>query len=271
VVAKVAALSVEAIHPAKETTMTCWRWLAVAVLIGGLVGLALCDPARAEDKKEKSDSEIKAEVVKNLAAAAEMAQIGRDKQAPAPEALIAAASLLRKVDAWLTSQNLTLEKLDLPVQGGTGQPPADEKKGKKIDAPAEKEKSLKDQAAALFDEARDIGGPGVVAMIKAARAREYKFEFKKRGAIGGPKRVTRIVPGNGWHGYTIWFEANKPAVVAVRSNGFVRFRVRLPGTGEVMNTAAMSSSYSWFPRQRMAATVYVQGTGRNATYTVFTN
>jgi hypothetical protein len=253
------------------------RWLGVAVVMGGLLGLGLSGPSRAQGKK-MSDEERDAEVVKNLALADEMAAVGRDKAVPAPEALIAAASLLLKVNAMTGGELGKLEGKDkATVVGGTGEP-GEATKGKKLDVKAEKSKSLKEQAEELFQAARDLGGPGVVQMIKAARARNFdavKDKFAKRGALGGPRRGTYTVPGNNYHHFTIWFEANQPAVIAVRSAEFVRFRVRLPNSAgrleEVVNNPVMAGHYMWYPRKRVAATVYIQGTGKNATYTISTN
>ena len=76
---------------------TC-RWLAVAVMVGGLAGLAgLEGPALAQGKGKKGGEDAKADAIKDLLTAAEVAEFGRKHKAP--EALIAAAGLLLRVDA----------------------------------------------------------------------------------------------------------------------------------------------------------------------------
>src|SRR5690242_12231851 len=124
--------------------MTTWRWPAVAVLIGSLGALSLADAVQAQGKKPKrSAEEAWADDVKLLAAADEVAEFGRKSKAP--EALVAAAGMLLKVNALTGGKFRTL---DAPVE---------DEKGNKIDDPAPAEKPLKEQAEELFNDALELG------------------------------------------------------------------------------------------------------------------
>jgi hypothetical protein len=241
------------------------RWL-MAVVIGGSVMVSLASRTRADDKdKPPSDEELRAQMVKCLATAAEVEQFGRKHKAP--EALVSAGGILLKVDALTRGK---MEKLEGDVE---------DDKGNKLDVPAEEEKSLKEQANKLFSEAREMGAsmdlrPGTVeALIKAARVRNYSAdeEFKGRGAIGGPKRITRKIQAGGHQVHSVRFRANEVASIAFQSNYPVRLRIVSPGQGDLSNNIVQTNFYNWVPRQPITIRISVQNLGHNAQYTITTN
>ncbi len=240
------------------------RWL-VAILLVGLLAAGLTRPALGDDKekdagkaKEESEEEANARAMKEIITAAEMADFGGKHNAP--EALIAAGSLLRKV-AFERGKDF-LQPLDTPVV---------DDKGNKVDVSAVKEKSLEDQARELFNQANAMAVEqklNLTRLIKAAREREYK---KGRAAFGGPRRVTHRVLRGRWNYYNLSFVPNQTAAVALRSNYPVRLVVWQQGVGVLSNNVVTAGNYTWVPRGKAAVPVQVRviATDGPSTYTLF--
>ena len=160
------------------------RSLAALLLAGGLCS-ALALPSAADDKKDVPKSEPAAEesaapdpVLELAAAAYKTAEFGRENKSP--EALVAAALMLRK---------LTFNK-KTPI---TDQPT--DENGNPIADKSLEERSFADEANDLFAGARlravKLDIKGFDAVVDSAEKREIS-----RGPAGGPKTIRRkIAPG----------------------------------------------------------------------------
>ena len=196
----------------------------------------------------------RAQMIKDMATAARLVEFGHENKAS--EALITAASLLRKLDA----AGGAIEKLTVPVE---------DEKGKKLDVADEKDRSLKEQADDLFDQADGMGGPGVAALVNAAKARTYPF--KTRGALGAPRRISRKISAGSTHVYTITFKGGQPAAIGFHSSHPAHFRIVSPGRGDLQSSIVTTSSYTWRPGGNITVKVHVNGMAHNASYTITTN
>src|SRR5262249_22001879 len=148
-----------------------------------------------------------------------MADFGRE--AKSPEALIAAAGLLRKVSAGRAGKpgaltDKPVEDNDKPVGEGTL-----------------KTRSLEEEANEWFRDASDLAAAGdpkvskaVDLLIKEAKERKYGSDVGTRGAAGGPKWVSRpLAPGES-HVYNIPFVTGVPAAIGLKSTGSAPMRVK---------------------------------------------
>jgi hypothetical protein len=250
--------------------MVTRRWLAGIVIVAGLLAATLSDPATAQQKqgkqREQSQDELNAEVVTCIAAAGELKEFGEKYKAP--EALIAAGSMLLRANAATKGK---LEKLDAEVT---------DENGKKLDVPAEKEQTLKQQAADLFDQALTMGAKGVdlQGLIKAAKGRKYPEPpvktTKERGVVGGPKRISRAISAGAAHHYSIPFHSHQVGTVLVQSDHPVRFVVRQANKGVLTSSIVRNGNYSWRPSSgggTTLITVEIHGTGNLAHYTLVAN
>jgi hypothetical protein len=236
------------------------RWLAVltvAVLAG------LMPPRAADGQQPPPDAEKSG--LDELMAAYKLADFGRDHKAP--EALIAAAGVLRKVHAATNGQ-----------MGQVAVKPVDDK-DKPVAVEQEKLKSLADEANDLFDEASALGIqlklPAVEALIKAARKREYELPGE-RGRAGGPSRVCRRIAPGGVHCYHIPYVAGTPAAIGIQSSNPVRARMVGPAGNVLFNQVVRVGNYTWIPpagKGRVRTfTMRVENHGRSpAQYVLFTN
>jgi len=238
-----------------------WYRLIPVLLLCGLLGVNLC-PSRAEDEKssskdDKDKPDAKQGNVKDIVTAHQMAEFGRSYKAP--EALIAAGALLRKVHA------MTDGKVDASVDLSATE--------KGTDGEA---KSYKDLSDELFDEATAMKkSEAVEELIKEAKKREYSKpkDFEERGVLGGPKRISRKVDAGGLHRFNINFVANQAGTVALTSDRPVRFIIRL-GESTLNNSVVTSYHYTFMPRGRGVSRkveIEVRGMGSPAHFRVYGN
>ncbi len=176
--------------------------------------------AQKEKKVEKSKEEIQEERMKKLMTAYELAEEGRQQNAP--EYLITAGAILRQLSSLKDLQEM--KKIDVPEITGPGK--AEQDKEVKV-------KSLLEQSEALLKEASGMGAtPGIDVnvdkLIELARKRPIP-DKEERAVIGGPRLIGMIIgPGQTHtynlviltHGHTPWaFEANRKLRVQVVHQG----------------------------------------------------
>jgi hypothetical protein len=235
--------------------------LAAGVLFAALPSAADEKKADTPDNEKVENAEFKAGLIADLTAAGRLAEFGRKYKAP--EALIAAADLLRKVEA---KSGGKLEDLT--------EKPTDES-GKEIKDETKKAVDLKDQAAALFVEADTLAAENpktsaaVTALIKEAEKRTYD-----RDVFGGPKRIERAINPGQVHVYHIPFIANLPASVGLTSQGStLRFQIKA-GDNELFGVRGNYANYNWTPRggPTRTFTVVVHNVGKQGSvYTLLAN
>jgi hypothetical protein len=229
----------------EENAMGKWRWLLMVAAL--LLGAAVLTPVSAEDKPAKEEAvDVHAKTLQYLATSSEMAEFGRKNKAP--EALVAAASMLMKVQAQTDGKMPTIKDV-----------PEDEKGNKIKDAKAEESKSFEAQAKELFVEALGMGTdlkvPGINGLVNAAEKRKYTA-WGARDLAGGPRRLDRWVQAGALHSYWFDFHANRPAGVVCHSDAPVRLVIHRPGVGELFSTIGNNSYYNWSPAG--AGTVRIQ-------------
>ena len=168
-----------------------------------------------------------------MALAGATAEFGRKEKAA--EALITAGSLLLQVQALSGGKFGTIKEKPLGA------------KDEELDVAAEEEKSFKDQAEDLFDEALAVDGK-TRDLIKAAKARKYAApDTTSRDVVGGPRRITRKIDAGGLQVYKFQFRHGRPAGVCVHSTVPMRFVVYQDGWGTLLDVAGTNGFYNWTP------------------------
>jgi hypothetical protein len=194
-------------------TTTILKSLMAAAMLAAFVWSSPVALAQAKP----NEAENSADLVEELATAAQLTAFGRGELAEAtglkdlksPEALVAAGAI------YLRAHKATGGKFkpsDAKVEDGDGKAVAEDGK-----AP-----SLSEEAEALFDEARALATKdpaGLEALIKQAKAVE------SRGATGGPRVINRTLKSGNTHTLHIAFDPNSPASIAMRSTGKTQFEV----------------------------------------------
>jgi hypothetical protein len=244
------------------------RLAYVMVTAAALAGVLVTVPTRAENPAgKKTAAEEQAEGIKELVTAAEVARYGREQGAP--EALITAAGMLLKVDG-----EMKIGRLEAEVE---------DEKGNKVKDADEKGRSLADQAQDLFDTALAMPGAAKLnlgAMIKAAKARAELIkaakaddERKGRAPVGGPKRLSGSLSAGARRNYTIHYEPNRLAAIALTSSTPVRLEVIQPGVGILLSSVLTNAHYTWVPKGRGPVPIRVQitGTGSSAKFMIYAN
>jgi hypothetical protein len=167
-------------------------WVPVLFLTGLLVGVP---SGRADEKKKE---ELKPDqVVEEITDAYKLVEFGRKNSAP--EALIAAASVLRSLKGAKLGKITEKPKIE------------DDDKSEEVKA-----KNFEEQADDLFEEARAMaakkGVRGADGLIKAARDREY------RDVVGGPRTINRTIGRHGTHTFEIYVFANQASTFGFRAD-----------------------------------------------------
>jgi hypothetical protein len=244
------------------------RWLVAAVMAGSLGTnlIAEAQPKAAATDGEIAAAESTAKLVEELGTAAQLAAFGRGEMADvtglkgfkSPEALVAAGSI------YLRAHKAT---------GGKVQP-SDAKvmeDGKAVSEEAQAP-SMADDAEALFDEARALAttnGAAIEALIKQAKSVE------SRGAVGGPRTITRTIKTGKTHNIDLTFDVRSPASVTMRGTGTTQFEV-LNSRGKVMwHSKGTWGFYNWHPGngggEKNVTVRVINGGGPPVSYTVTTN
>jgi hypothetical protein len=249
--------------------MTVRRFTAALMFPGAL--LAALAPAADPPADTPTEAEAHAGFLEDLAASARLAAIGYGEAdakdgRPAkqcPEDLVAAGSILVRVHK-LT--NGTFAELAVKPVGEDDQEVKDK---------ADPNESLEKQAKRLFDDAKAAAAgdakllAAVNALIKAAEDREYG-----RGAIGGPKAVTRKIGAGQVHVYKIGFVPGLPASAVMRSTGQSKlaFRVENPQGRELFQLKGATAYYNWRPAAKGPFKIVVRNVGKQPTaYQLMTN
>jgi hypothetical protein len=219
-----------------------FAFLALPVLCGAVllsVGSAADEkkPPTAEDKARR---EAQAEDARLLAEAARLAEIGQKYKSP--EALIAAGTLVRRVNArtegkfgQLTAKVTVLDEKGNPVPNA------------RIETV--KTTSLDDLASGYFDAASALAielktSKEVDALIRAAKTRT----FEGRGAYGGPQLVTRVLGPHESHRYEFEFDEHSLAAVGFEATGNCRWELR-NGEHRLFELTSFNGQYGWVPER----------------------
>ena len=194
----------------------------------------------ADKPAEKSEAEKTADVVEQLALAAELTAFGRGELADAtgvkdfksPEALVAAGGILLRAHKH-TGGKVTPS--DAKVMDDDGKPIAEE---------GGAEESLADEAEALFDEARALPSKDKAALeaqIKQAQT------VPERAVVVGPRVVKRVITTGKPHTVHMGFGKNSPAAVTVRGTGRTHFEVHGKGGNVLWHSRGPHGVYKWHP------------------------
>jgi hypothetical protein len=212
------------------------RWLFVCACAGCCL-LALHPVAEAQKKdaakeQEQKAEETKAQYINDLMTAYRLADIGRDKDNPAPEALVTAAAILRRL-ASVKVKSLA-EKPEIKNTEGA----ADAKGADEVVPPPD----LKAEANNLLEGARDAAALANLAylkpLIKAVEECEDEADAraarqKTRHVFGGPRQVTRLLGPLQSQTYNLKAQPNSPLVFALRATIPVRITIVRPDVNHV--------------------------------------
>lgn len=240
------------------------HWGLVAVLFAGVFSSGTVVFAQAP--VEPTEAEKSADLVEELATAAQLTAFGRGELADAtglkdfksPEALVAAGAI------YLRAHKATGGKVkasDAKIEDSDGKAVAEEGA-----AP-----SFADDAEALFDEARALAtknSAAVEALIKQAKTVE------SRGATGGPRVINRTVKSGKNHTIHIQFDANSPASVNMRGTGTTQFEVLGPAGKVLWHSKGSWGFYNWHTGRGGVKDITVKVINRGGppvAYTVTTN
>jgi len=237
------------------------RWLfgvvAAVVALAGATMLPAAQEKKAAEKSERTADDIIADAV----TAYKMADFGRDHKSP--EALVAAASLLRSL------QGIKMDAIAEKPTGEDDKTPADGQE--------EKVKSFAEQADELFDEASALGLTLKLAyvepMIKAARAREYRT----RAVVGGPKTIRRGIGPRKTESFHFKFQPNQIGSIGFRASIPMKITVVRSDTSNVIADGVVPVGHvvHHFGNERrgtVPVTVRVQNmSGQKGSFQLFVN
>jgi hypothetical protein len=226
-------------------TKRIWASLAPLFLLGCLLA-AGTPQAAAEDKKADPAAMAKAEAVRLIGTAYNLAEYGREQKAP--EALVAAARILRGIHTTEGKEKFTAE-------GG--------------DAARKESPNLEEVSDKLLAEARKMAGDDKAVLELADRV----ANMKGRGAFGGPQAYTHQ-PGGGVNvTYNVHFIPGEPASVSVAGDGVHLLRTTIRGPGGYFYTwTGYNASTSWIVGVDGNTTINVRNLGPGAVfYTVYHN
>lgn len=246
----------------KGLSVRGWFTLALLVALFGTAGMA-----SAQQPAEQTEAEKSAAVVEELGTAAQLIAFGRGelgdatglKEFQSPQALVAAGGI------YLRAHKASGGKF----RESTATVKDDD--GKAV--PAEGEPlSLADEAEALFDEARAAAGAdgaAIEALIKQAKT------ATERGAVGGPRVITRMIRSGRVHRLDIPFDPDSPATVTMRGTGTTQFQVLGHGGKVLWHSRGTWGVYNWHTGGvdgvRNITVKVINGGGPPVAYTVLTN
>ena len=250
----------------KKTIRNMWlSALLAAVTVAGSLPLA----AQTKGKAAEEQAEQRAEVVKDLAAAADLAAFGRGeindltglKDFKSPEALVAAGGILMRAH-FFTGGETTV--LDSAVTDGDG----------KVVAADAKPVPFKVEAEELFDEARELVSKDK-AKAAAIEALIAQAMSEKRGAVGKPRMINRTIATGKVHTFKIPFEPNAWALVTMKGTSKTQFEVIGPGGKVLWHGMGNAGFYRWKTggddHTRNITVKVINKGGPPVSYTVITN
>lgn len=225
-------------------------------------------PLGAGDSKPLTADEIRAEYVDDITTAHELAAFA-DKF-KSPEAYIAAASLLLKVEAQSKGKMGELPK-EVTVIGADGK-----EKTERVGAAVK----LSAQAMEWFDSARGVADASIAkeveVLIKAAMKREYvdpaDKDIKERGKAGGPANMRRTIKPNDTQVIKWTFKANQWAAVGMTSGSPLGIKIVGPNGGEMFSLRGARAVYRWMPKNDMTVNIRIHnGTNGPTTFNLTSN
>lgn len=229
--------------------MLARRWLAVWLV--AFVGLALVLPGSARsDSGDAAGVDEKAQVLDDLELAAQLTAFGRGelgdatglKDVKSPEALVAAGGILLRVHK-RTGGKMPPLKAEVTDESGMA-----------VAADGD-DSSLEEQAEALFDEARALAtgnSKAIEAVIKQAKL------VPERGAVGGPRVITRKIGSGKVHTLRIDFESQQFAKVHMQGTGVTQFEVVGQGGKVLWHSKGNWGFYNWTPVGRDSRSITIK-------------
>lgn len=177
--------------------------LAGVVILAALLALGLPEGALAQ-KKKKSDEqttpeEQKSQVIQDMTTAYRLIEVGRDKNHPAPEALVTAAGLFRKLARVQMEALAEKPTIEVSKDAPAGTQAVDE---------VDKAPDLDEEAELLFIEAQALGKQ--LKLDLAPLISQVKSRPTTRAPIGGPRQVHRHIGGNQAQSYHFKLESHRP-------------------------------------------------------------
>lgn len=240
-------------------------WLAGCLV--ALVGLVLVVPDLAWSYPgEAPGVDDKAQVLDDLELAAHLTAFGRGELAEAtglkdvksPEALVAAGGILMRTHKRSGGK---LPPLKAEVTDESGAAVAADGNGP----------SLEEQAEALFDEARALAtgkSQAIEAAIKQAKL------IPERGAVGGPRTISRRIGNGKVHTLKIDFESQQFAKVHMQGTGVTQFEVLGQGGKVLWHSKGNWGFYNWTPVGKDSRSITIKVINKGGPpvmYTVQTN
>ncbi len=240
----------------------------MAAVSGGLaLSLVIASNMQAEDskaapaKEEKKDDESdkRAALVADVGTAVGLSDVGHTNKWP--DALVVAGGILMQVDK-ATGGKFAEAKIEVKDSDG------------KVVIDDTKSLSFKDQANSLFDDAR--------AMVASDKDRSKALEAqikeasapKDRGAIGGPRHISRVVHQGKAQVFEIAFAPNSLAEVSMRGTGGCQFEVIGPRGDLLWHSQGTWGTYHWHTGHGGIKDITVKvinAKGPPVAYTVVTN
>jgi hypothetical protein len=202
-------------------TTKCRCLFTLFVACAGLLALVPASSEAQKDKKpaagqepaaKKNADDPKAQYISDLMTAYRLTEIGRTKGRPAPEALLTAAGMLRRLAKVPLGTIDEKSEVDLP----DGQ--------KLTDADIEaKVPNLEEQANDLIEEARAQAAElklNLEPLIKSIQERPLS-----RAVVGGPRAIARHIHPHQTHTFHFHFISQMPAAIGFRASHPMRIRV----------------------------------------------
>jgi len=248
--------------------------LALAVALTGAWSPVAAQGTKEPTKEELAQAADRADVVAQLATAANLAAFGRGelgdetglKAAKSPEALVAAGGILLRINAATGGE----------MKAITTKPTND--KGETLKVELAKNTPLADEAKGLFDAARAMVASDKAKTTALEGLIKQAEEVTKRGACGGPRTLCCTANGGETHTYVVPFIGGCPAAVAMTSNGpgKIRLEILSPNGDTMFDGKGGWANYNWKTSGNANVTrnitIKVTNLGRNPTpYRVTTN
>ncbi len=236
-------------------------WLAAVAISGALM---VCVTASAQKGAGSADGQQVADVVEELGIAAQLAAYGRGelneltglKDFNSAEALVAAGGITLRAHKETAGQ-LKASEAQVTEDG-------------KAVAVEGKPASLEADAEALFDEARLIATDKTALEAKIKQAKM----ITARGAIGGPRVISRTVNTGKTHTLHIGFEPNSRATVTMRGTGRTQFEVVGNGGNTLWHSQGSWGVFTWHTGKGGEKNITVKVINRGGppvAYSVITN
>jgi hypothetical protein len=236
-------------------------WSSVLVVLAALVA-----PVPAWSQTGEKEADEKSQVLDDLALATQLTAFGRGelgdatglKDVKSPEALVAAGGILLRIHK-STGGKLPALKAEITDNDGKAVPAE------------EKTTTLADDAEALFDEARAMAGDKGSAIEAAIKQASLVSE---RGAVGGPRSISRRVGSGKTHTVKIEMVSGQFAKVHMQGTGVTQFEV-LGQNGKVLwHSKGNWGFYHWTPvgrDSRIITVKVINKGGPPVNYTIHTN